>query len=174
MQAIQKLDGNITAGATPDATATVKGKIQLAGDLTGTAAAPTVADNAITSAKIADGTIVNADISTSAAIAGTKISPDFGTQNVVTTGTLGSGNITSSGTITGTNLYATGGSLITTNTAGYLMNSGATSLRIGGESTDTKIGATTGTTTIKNDAVIEGRRPNFRGRLYISCWDYRI
>ncbi|CAB4148014.1 hypothetical protein UFOVP431_79 [uncultured Caudovirales phage] len=40
----------------------------------------------VTSAMIADGTIVNADISASAAIAGTKISPDFGSQNVVTTG----------------------------------------------------------------------------------------
>jgi len=35
--------------------------------------------------------IVNADISVSAAIAGTKISPDFGSQNVVTTGYYGSG-----------------------------------------------------------------------------------
>ena len=41
-----------------------------------------------------DGTIVNADINASAAIAGTKISPDFGSQNIATTGTLGSGNIT--------------------------------------------------------------------------------
>ncbi len=38
-----------------------------------------------------DGTIVNADINASAAIAGSKVSPDFGSQNVVTTGTLGSG-----------------------------------------------------------------------------------
>jgi len=35
-----------------------------------------------------DGTIVNADINASAAIAGTKISPDFGSQNVTTTGQL--------------------------------------------------------------------------------------
>ena len=33
------------------------------------------------------GTIDNADINASAAIAGTKISPNFGSQNVVTTGT---------------------------------------------------------------------------------------
>ena len=33
-----------------------------------------------------DGTIVNADINASAAIAGTKISPDFGSQNITTTG----------------------------------------------------------------------------------------
>ena len=41
-----------------------------------------------------DGTIVNADINASAAIQGTKISPDFGSQNIATTGTIGSGDIT--------------------------------------------------------------------------------
>jgi len=44
------------------------------------------ADNSVTSAKIADGAIVNADINASAAIAGTKISPNFGSQNTTTTG----------------------------------------------------------------------------------------
>lgn len=53
-------------------------------DLTGTASA--IADNTVTSAKIVDGSIVNADINASAAIAGTKITPNFGSQNVVTTG----------------------------------------------------------------------------------------
>ena len=38
-----------------------------------------------------DGTIVNADINASAAIAGSKISPDFGSQNIVTTGSVGIG-----------------------------------------------------------------------------------
>ena len=46
------------------------------------------ADNSVTSAKIADGAIVNADINASAAIAGTKISPDFGSQNITTTGNV--------------------------------------------------------------------------------------
>jgi hypothetical protein len=46
-----------------------------------------------------DGTIVNADINASAAIAGSKISPNFGSQNITTTG-----NITSSaGEISTTN-----------------------------------------------------------------------
>ena len=44
------------------------------------------ADNSVTSAKIVDGAIVNADINASAAIAGTKISPNFGSQNIQTTG----------------------------------------------------------------------------------------
>ena len=41
-----------------------------------------LADNCITSAKIVNGAIVNADINASAAIAGTKIDPNFGTQTV--------------------------------------------------------------------------------------------
>ena len=41
-----------------------------------------------------DGSIVNADINASAAIAGSKISPDFGSQNITTTGTITSNDIT--------------------------------------------------------------------------------
>jgi hypothetical protein len=56
---------NAVAGATiPDADATTKGKVQLAGDLAGTAASP----------QIATGVIVNADINAGAAIAQSKIS----------------------------------------------------------------------------------------------------
>ena len=89
------VDGVVAAGA-PDATSSTKGLIQLAGDLGGTggtAAAPVIADNAITTAKldagavtttklatgavttneIADGTITNTDISASAAIAKSKL-----------------------------------------------------------------------------------------------------
>lgn len=41
----------------------------------------------VTSAMIADGTIVNADINAAAAIAGTKIAADFGSQDVIARGT---------------------------------------------------------------------------------------
>jgi len=41
-----------------------------------------LATNSVTSANIVDGTIVNADINASAAIAGTKIAPSFGNQNI--------------------------------------------------------------------------------------------
>jgi hypothetical protein len=44
----------------------------------------------VTSTMILDGTILNADINASAAIAGTKISPDFGSQTVTTTGVISS------------------------------------------------------------------------------------
>jgi hypothetical protein len=76
---------NITAGSVllgnasnvPTATA-------LSGDVT-------VSDAGVTA--IGSGVIVNADIDASAAIAGTKISPDFGSQNVVTTGDVQSASI---------------------------------------------------------------------------------
>ena len=45
-------------------------------------------DVTVASANLVDGTIVNADVNASAAIAGTKISPNFGSQNITTTGTL--------------------------------------------------------------------------------------
>ena len=55
------------AGATiADADATTKGKIKLAGDLSGASDLPTIATNAITSAKLLDGTIATADIANSA------------------------------------------------------------------------------------------------------------
>ena len=46
------------------------------------------ADNSVTTGKIADGTIVNADVNASAAIAGSKINPNFGSQDISTTGNL--------------------------------------------------------------------------------------
>ena len=45
-------------------------------------------DVTVASANIVDETIVNADVNTSAAIAGSKISPNFGAQNIQTTGQL--------------------------------------------------------------------------------------
>jgi len=66
------IDSSVSSGA-PDADATTKGKIQLVGDLTGSAASPEIAVNAVTSAKIKDGEIVDADLSASAAIADTKL-----------------------------------------------------------------------------------------------------
>ncbi len=52
----------------------------------------------IKSLAIKDGEIVNADVNASAAIAGTKISPDFGSQNINTTATVTSGNAVLSST----------------------------------------------------------------------------
>ncbi|WP_339815464.1 tail fiber domain-containing protein, partial [uncultured Imperialibacter sp.] len=51
----------------------------------------------VTSAAITNDEIVDADINSAAAIAGTKISPSFGTQNIVTSGTLSTGAATVTG-----------------------------------------------------------------------------
>ena len=51
------VDSSISSGTIPDATNSLKGKIQLAGDLTGTAASPTVANGAITTSKLADNAV---------------------------------------------------------------------------------------------------------------------
>ena len=45
-----------------DATTLMKGKVQLSGDLSGTAIVPRVAENAITSVKILDGTVATVDL----------------------------------------------------------------------------------------------------------------
>ena len=91
----------------------------------------TISDGAVSSAKILDGTIVDADVNASAAIAGTKISPAFGAQNISTTGTVTSGAITAasfsgngasltalnSGNLTGQVALANGGTGASTATA---------------------------------------------------------
>ena len=72
----------IGADATADRTITlpnVTGTVITTGD-----------SGTVTSTMIADGAIVNADVNASAAIAGTKISPDFGSQTVATTGIFSS------------------------------------------------------------------------------------
>ena len=60
-------------------------------------------DITVASANIVDGTIVNADVNASAAIAGTKINPNFGTQVISTTG-----NISVGGTVDGRDVAADG------------------------------------------------------------------
>ena len=78
------------ADPTADRTITlpnVTGTVVTTGD-TGTVTSTMLADGTVTSTDIADGTIVNADINASAAIAGTKVSPNFGSQNIQTTGTI--------------------------------------------------------------------------------------
>jgi hypothetical protein len=78
----------------------------------------------VTSAMIADGTIVNADINASAAIAGTKISPDFGSQTVQTTGIFSAaGGSAAAPSIaftgdTNTGIYSPGADQVAISTAG--------------------------------------------------------
>jgi hypothetical protein len=77
----------------------------------------------VTSTMILDGTILNADINASAAIAGTKISPNFGSQNVVTTGTATAASLIPTGSSVPTNgvyLPAANNVAISTNGTGRL------------------------------------------------------
>ena len=74
-------DDAVTAGKIP---ANAVGSSELADNAVDTAA---IADDAVTAAKLASNAVVNASVDASAAIAGTKIAPDFGSQNLVSTGT---------------------------------------------------------------------------------------
>jgi len=75
----------------------------------GSGALPT--DITVASANLVDGTIVNADVNASAAIDGTKVDPDFGSQVISTTG-----NITVGGTVDGRDVAADGTKLDTVET----------------------------------------------------------
>ncbi len=70
-----------------DASPTVKGKIRLSGDLTGTADLPAITNNAVTTSKIADGNITNAKLA--AGIDATKITGDISGKASNVTGTIG-------------------------------------------------------------------------------------
>ncbi len=144
------VDAQIASGA-PDANATTKGKLQLAGDLTGDASAPAIASGAVTSTKIADATIVNADIALAAAIEDTKLATIASAgkvSNSATTATSGNTNSAivardtngnfSAGTITanltgnatnvtGTVAVANGGTGATDLT-GYVKGNGSTAM----------------------------------------------
>ena len=65
----------------------------------------------VTSTDILDGTIVNADISGSAAIEGTKINPNFGSQDLTTTGDLTVNDIAVSGNVDGRDVATDGAKL---------------------------------------------------------------
>ena len=65
------------------------------GDIANNAIGPGEIDsNAVSSDEIDDDSIMNADINSAAAIAGTKINPNFGAQDVTTTGSYISGTTT--------------------------------------------------------------------------------
>lgn len=95
------IPGTLTASRTltlPD----VSGTVITTGD-TGT----------VTGTMIAANTIIDSDIATNAAIAGTKISPNFGSQNVVTTGSLQGALSTISGTASTAPITISGAGVLT-------------------------------------------------------------
>ncbi|MEM6642526.1 MAG: hypothetical protein AAF616_06075, partial [Bacteroidota bacterium] len=92
-----------------------------------------ILDNEVSSADIADGTIVDVDVKADAAIAGTKINPDFGNQDVSTTGSITGSTLTdgdfatTAGVVTGVNsididnLNIDGNTISSTNTDGQII-----------------------------------------------------
>lgn len=78
----------------------------------------------VTSTMLLDGTILNADVNASAAIAGTKIAPDFGSQTITTTGIVSAAlgaAATPSITFTGdtnTGIYSPGADQLAISTSG--------------------------------------------------------
>ncbi|MEN9987265.1 MAG: hypothetical protein RLZZ585_304 [Bacteroidota bacterium] len=119
--------GAIASATIPDATTSSKGKIQLAGDLSGTASAPVVAVNAITTSKIQDANVTDAKIAT---VSGSKVT----------------GNITgSAANVTGVVPVANGGTGQTT--------IAAVKSTLGLSGTNVAIGAASGTTNQGSGAV---------------------
>ena len=101
-------EGEVTIDTTKD-TAVVHDGSQAGGrplaredlnNVSGTTVLGRISTNTLNGSKLVDGSITNAKVSGSAAIAGTKVSPDFGSQNVVTTGN-----------VTGAYIYGNGSNL---------------------------------------------------------------
>jgi len=110
--------GNILVGNASNVAAAVTPT----GDVTITNAGLTaIGTGKVTTTQILDNTIADADVYANAAIAGTKISPAFGTQNISQTGattlTTGTGAVTLNGatTISGSNAFTTGTGVVSIN-----------------------------------------------------------
>ena len=80
----------IPVGVTPpDASAITKGLVQLAGDLSGTAASPEIAAGAVTTTKITDAAVTDAKIAT---VSGSKVTGNIAGNAVNVTGTIAVAN----------------------------------------------------------------------------------
>ena len=112
----------ISTGGNARLTIDSSGNVAIPGGLTrGGHNVVTVGDTGtVTSTMIANGTIVDADVNASAAIAGTKVSPNFGSQNVTTTGTVtGASLIPSSSTVPTNGVYLPSAGSVAISTGGY-------------------------------------------------------
>jgi hypothetical protein len=121
---------DVTSAATFDSSVAVTGALTKSGNNV-----VTVGDTGtVTSTMILDGTILNADVNASAAIAGTKVSPDFGSQNVTTTGTVTGASLSPTSSSVPTNgvyLPAANSVAVATNGTGRLFVNSSGSVGIG-------------------------------------------
>tara|TARA_B000000609_G_scaffold89956_1_gene68256 strand:- start:895 stop:2193 length:1299 start_codon:yes stop_codon:yes gene_type:complete len=112
-------------------------------------------DVTVASANIVNGTIINEDVNASAAIAGTKVAPAFGSQNLSTSGTAATGaltvtgNITVSGTVDGVDVAMLGG---LSSSSGVLTN-GVTATTQSASDNSTKVATTAYTDTAISNLV---------------------
>jgi hypothetical protein len=156
----------ITNAATPDATTSNLGKIQLGGDLAGpnsSATVPVITTGAITALKLADASVTNAKIGETIAVA------NGGTGATSLTGYL-KGN--------GTSAFTTESTIPVANVAGAVRSvngalpatDGNVSVLIGNVYTGNGITPTTGTTPVRSDIyIVAGQTgtPNDNGRTFI-------
>jgi hypothetical protein len=126
------VDAQIASATIADADAVTKGKLKLAGDLTGTADVPTIATGAVNSTKIADGTIATSDLSDASVtdakittVSGSKVIGDISGNAANVTGIISGANggtgvantgktITLGGNISTGNDFTTSGNFATT------------------------------------------------------------
>jgi len=135
----------IISSTIPDATTIAKGKIQLAGDLTGTADLPIIADNKIITSKILDSNVTYAKIQnvTSGKILGRTTSGSGIVEEIATTGT-GNVVLSNSPTFTGTPVLPSGTTAVTQTsgnnstavaTTEFVVNANATNANLTGDVT---------------------------------------
>lgn len=140
-------------------------------DITGTVI--TSADTGtVNSTMITNNTIVDADVNASANIAGTKINPSFGSQNIITTGNATLGGSLQVGTSSGGTFDVTTSGAITAN-GGTIskIQIGVTDAReIDTTSGNLTIDSAGGTTTIDDTLVISGTTtiPNITGGAVVT------
>jgi uncharacterized protein YjbI with pentapeptide repeats len=148
--------GAIATATIPDATTSAKGKIQLAGDLSGTAALPVVAANAITTSKILDANVTTAKIAdanvTTVKIADANITTAKILDANVTTAKIADANVTDA------KIATVSGSKVTGNISGSAANvTGTVAVANGGT------GATTATGALTNLGAAPIASPTFTG-----------
>ncbi len=105
------IDNQINSSSVSDASSSVKGIIQLTGDLSGLASSPTVANNAITTLKLANGAVTDAKIDQ---VSGSKIIGNItgNASNITGVVSPANGGSGTAGTLTGY-VYANGSSAYT-------------------------------------------------------------